>query len=91
MEKFKEVKDNFISMIEDHYKEGLIKVANLINGYMRTPKIEALQRLIAWLNTRAGSNISLLPLDTSDLGSNSWLAGMSDSDVFSGVFIRSQW
>jgi DNA-binding transcriptional regulator WhiA len=26
--------------------EGIIKIINLINGYMRTPKIEALHRLI---------------------------------------------
>ena len=29
---------------------GVYKIANLINGYMRTPKYEALKRLIEWLN-----------------------------------------
>lgn len=28
----------------------LLKLVNLINGYMRTPKIEALHRLINWFN-----------------------------------------
>jgi LAGLIDADG endonuclease/Cytochrome C and Quinol oxidase polypeptide I len=29
---------------------GVFTIVNLINGYMRTPKIEALARTIAWLN-----------------------------------------
>lgn len=29
---------------------GIFTIVNLINGYMRTPKIEALQRTIEWLN-----------------------------------------
>ena len=29
---------------------GVFTIVNLINGYMRTPKIEALQRTINWLN-----------------------------------------
>ncbi|MBN1463774.1 MAG: hypothetical protein JW922_08905, partial [Paludibacteraceae bacterium] len=33
----------------------LYLVANLINGNMRTPKIEALHRLIDWLNSRPDS------------------------------------
>jgi len=54
----------------------LYLVANLINGYMRTPKIEALHRLIDWLNNRSDvQKITKLGLDTSPLGSNPWLAG----------------
>ena len=30
--------------------EDVIKIINIINGYMRTPKIEALNRTIHWLN-----------------------------------------
>jgi hypothetical protein len=59
----------------------LYLVANLINGYMRTPKIEALHRLIDWLNNRPDSpEITKLGLDTSPLGSNPWLAGFIDTD-----------
>ncbi|RYE15723.1 MAG: hypothetical protein EOP34_02070 [Rickettsiales bacterium] len=29
---------------------GVIKIINIINGYMRTPKIEALDRAINWIN-----------------------------------------
>ena len=32
--------------------EGLVLVANIINGYMRTPKIISLYKLIDWLNKK---------------------------------------
>jgi len=38
----------------------LLKVVQLINGYMRTPKIEALHRLITRLNSKHNTNIPLL-------------------------------
>ena len=60
--------------------EGLILIANLINGYMRTPKINALHRLIDWLNMRFDLNIEKKDKDTSSLDSNSWLAGFIDAD-----------
>lgn len=55
---------------------------------MRTPKIEALHRLIDWLNAYSKSprslfslpHIGFLPLDKSPLSSNSWLAGLIDAD-----------
>lgn len=52
---------------------------------MRTPKIEALYRLIDWLNAKSGtiienSKISKLGLDKSSLGDNPWLAGFLEAD-----------
>lgn len=49
---------------------------------MRTPKIEALHRLIDWLNARSNqiSKISKLGLDNSSLGDNPWLAGFIEAD-----------
>jgi hypothetical protein len=49
---------------------------------MRTPKIEALHRLIDWLNGRTIYNKKLLKLDldNSSLGSNPWLTGFIESD-----------
>lgn len=49
---------------------------------MRTPKIEALYRLIDWLNAKSNSDFNLpkLGLDESSLDSNSWLAGFIESD-----------
>ena len=47
-------------------------IAVLLNGNMRTPKIEALYRLIDWLNAKykAKPEIVKLGLDPSELGSN---------------------
>jgi hypothetical protein len=58
---------------------SLEKIAVLLNGKMRTPKIEALHRMIDWLNAKStSSKLSLnkssrlikLGLDTSSLGDN---------------------
>lgn len=62
-------------------KEEVLKIINLINGYMRTPKIEALHRAINWINEKDISYIPLLGLDLSPLDSNSWLSGFSDADA----------
>lgn len=49
---------------------------------MITPKIEALYRLIDWLNTRLDdkSKLSKLSLDNSPLGNNPWLTGFIEAD-----------
>lgn len=60
--------------------EGIILVANVINGYMRTPKIYALHRLIDWLNSRFNLNIEKRNKDISSINSNSWLSGFIDAD-----------
>lgn len=60
--------------------ETVINVINLINGYFRTPKIEALHRAIDRLNKLQKTNLLKLPLDFSDFGSNAWLAGFIDAD-----------
>ena len=51
--------------------EGLLLIVNIINGYMRTPKINALFKLINWLNNRFNLKIKKLDLDNSFIGSNS--------------------
>lgn len=61
-------------------KSTLLKVIHLIYGNMRTPKIEALHRLIEWVNKYRLSQVIKLPLDTSPLSNNSWLSGMIDAD-----------
>lgn len=48
---------------------------------MRTPKIEALHRLIDWLNNRPNNEILLkMDLDSSPICSNSWLSGFIEAD-----------
>jgi len=60
--------------------KSLEKIINLINGKMRTPKIDQLAKLIEWINKNHLKNINLLPLDYSNLLNNSWLAGFIDAD-----------
>lgn len=60
--------------------EGLVLIVSLINGYMRTPKIYALYRLIDWLNNHLSLNLEKKDLDSSSIDSNSWLAGFIDAD-----------
>jgi hypothetical protein len=52
-------------------KEDVLNIINLINGYMRTPKIEALHRAINWFNKFDNQNIDCLELDLSSIDSNS--------------------
>ena len=61
-------------------KQEVLSIINLINGYMRTPKIEALHRAIRWINQHDNTDIPCLGLDLSPLDSNSWLAGFTDAD-----------
>lgn len=47
---------------------------------MRTPKNEALHRLIVWYNNKHNTNIPLLGLDTVPLTESSWLSGFLEAD-----------
>ena len=49
---------------------GVYTIISIINGYMRTPKIEALHRAIDWLNKFSNCNINCLNLDLSPIDSN---------------------
>jgi hypothetical protein len=61
--------------------EGLLLVATLLNGNMRTPKIKALHKLIDCLNLKF-KNLNMInkPLDISPLDSNAWLSGFIEAD-----------
>lgn len=61
--------------------KSVLEVITLINGHMRTPKIEALHRLIIWYNNQHGTQIPLLGLEETPLQTNSWLAGILDCDA----------
>jgi len=64
----------------------LQKIAVLLNGKMRTPKIEALHRLIDWLNNKNSKyllnthKIPKLGLNESNLNSDAWLSGFIEGD-----------
>jgi hypothetical protein len=60
---------------------ALYNFAGMVNGKFRTPKIEALHRLIIWLNNNGKFEpLELKGLDNSDIFSNSWFSGFSDCD-----------
>jgi len=59
---------------------GLKKVISLINGKLKTPKIDQVYKLIDWLNTNHNANIVKLPLNNGDLHKDGWLSGFIDSD-----------
>lgn len=61
-------------------REDLLNLCLLINGFFRTPKIEALHRLIEYFNNEHSTSIPLLGLDSSVLDSNAWLSGFTDAD-----------
>jgi len=60
--------------------EGLILLVNLINGYMRTPKIHTLHKLIDWLNKKSNLSLEKKDIDISNIQNNAWLAGFIDAD-----------
>jgi hypothetical protein len=60
--------------------KGIILVTNLINGYMRTSKINKFYLLIDWLNQYHHLNIIKKDKDISSLDSNAWLSGLIDAD-----------
>jgi hypothetical protein len=67
--------------------EDLILIITLVNGYFRTPKLEALHRLIDLCNKKLDYNIKKYPLDLSDIFTNSWLTGFTDADGNFNVII----
>lgn len=66
-------------------KYSILDTINLINGKLRTPKMEKLNILILYINRNWDEQkkhpLQLLPLDPSPLNSNSWMAGFSDGDA----------
>jgi hypothetical protein len=51
-----------------------------MQGYT-TPKIEALHRLINWINLKRNEAIPLLGIDLSPLNESTWLSGMLEADA----------
>jgi len=73
------IKNNYCKLLIK-FKPSVLRVIYLINGYMRTPKIEAFHRIIQWYYFKYNYNINLLCLDQSPLNNNSWLSGYIDAD-----------
>lgn len=60
--------------------KGLKRIVSLLNGELRTPKINQFYMLIDWLNQNHGLNINKLPIKSSSLSNDSWFAGFVDAD-----------
>lgn len=58
----------------------LLKLINLINGYMRTHKNEALHRLIDYLNINKDLKLIKQEIDNSKILNNSWVSGFIEAD-----------
>lgn len=67
---------------------AIFLIVYLINGKMRTPKMEALNRLIDWFNLKYNINLEKLNIDTSDIGKNAWLSGFLDCDSCFSCFFN---
>jgi hypothetical protein len=72
-------KNNACILIVSEVK-GLVKIFDLINGELRTPKINKIHLLIDWLNNNHKFNMGKLPIKVGYLNQDSWLAGFIDAD-----------
>ncbi len=69
----------YILSIND--QKGILNLVNLLNGYMRTPKINSLYKLIDWLNSHnLKLNLTKLPLNTESFKNDGWLSGFIEAD-----------
>lgn len=59
---------------------GLKKILYLINGQLRTPKVDQVYKLIDWLNINHNTNIAKLPINTNKIENDAWLSGFIDSE-----------
>lgn len=74
--------------------KSIQNIAIILQGKMRTPKVEALNRLTNWINARLDENTKIpkLGLDNSSIGDNPWLAGFieADGNFFCGFDLNSK-
>lgn len=68
--------------------QGLRNVVKLINGNLRTPKINVFNQLIKWLNDNTDSSLNTNKVDTSYILENAWLSGFIDADRSFDVKVR---
>lgn len=69
-------------------KQGILLLISLLNGKMRTSKINCLYELIDWFNYKYGLTIVKNPIYISPISSNSWFAGFIDADGSFSIFIN---
>ena len=60
--------------------DGLMLLVSLLNGNMKTNKIEVLHKLIDWYNEYRNTSFEKKGLNTDSLTSNAWLSGFIEAD-----------
>lgn len=88
--KFEYDKKGNYSVLKFRKKEEVLKIIYLINGKLRTSKIQSFINLVSYFNEKYKENIKLLPLDNSPIHENSWLAGFTDADGNFNINIASR-
>jgi len=73
-------KENHAYVLTLYTISELINIIDLINGYLRGPKIEHFKSLIDWMNKNTASTLVCKPQDNSDLLKNAWLSGFIDAE-----------
>lgn len=63
-----------------HTDSGVLKFVELINGYLRSPKLYKFNLVVDYLNKKYKLNLRKNEVDESDINSNSWFAGFVDAD-----------
>jgi LAGLIDADG endonuclease len=72
-------KENAIVLTVSPIK-GLMVILNLISNYLRTPKINQVNKLINWLNIYHNTNLKELVKNEKPLIFDYWLSGFIDAD-----------
>jgi LAGLIDADG endonuclease len=65
-------------MVND--QKGILNLLSVLNGKMKTPKIQALYNLIDWFALLGKDAFTKLPLNTEKFVNSAWLAGFIESD-----------
>lgn len=76
--RFKNKENAIIWILSKH--ADLLNIINILNGYLRTPKLIKFNELIKWLNENYNYDIKINSIDNSDLNTNGWLAGFIDAE-----------
>ena len=73
-------KDNHAYTLSITSISGLTKIISLINGFLRTPKLNKFNNLIDWINNATGSSFIKHNSDTRDILNNAWFSGFVEAD-----------
>lgn len=60
--------------------DGLVMLVDMLNGEIRGGKYGQFELLVEYVNRKAGTHFDVMPINTSPLSSNAWLAGFTDAD-----------